>query len=116
MGSPLLLRQVYSPKFNIKKIPLHISGDSWIYSCFELMTMMAERVGYPPLHFGTAMIMLSKLRLRRPHSCGFSSRLIISHWTMMAERVGFEPTHALTRLADFESAPLDLLGTFPQHN
>lgn len=73
MGSPLLLRQVYSPKFNIKKIPLHISGDSWTYSCFQLMTMMAERVG-------------------------------------------FEPTHALTRLADFESAPLDLLGTFPQHN
>ncbi len=31
----------------------------------------------------------------------------------MAERVGFEPTHALTRLADFESAPLGLLGTSP---
>lgn len=31
----------------------------------------------------------------------------------MAEKVGFEPTHALTRLADFESAPLGLLGTSP---
>lgn len=31
----------------------------------------------------------------------------------MAERVGFEPTHAVTRLADFESAPLGLLGTSP---
>jgi hypothetical protein len=28
--------------------------------------------------------------------------------------VGFEPTHALTRLADFESAPLGLLGTSPR--
>ena len=27
--------------------------------------------------------------------------------------MGFEPTHALTRLADFESAPLGLLGTSP---
>ncbi len=34
----------------------------------------------------------------------------------VAERVGFEPTHAVTRLADFESAPLGLLGTFPQQN
>lgn len=33
----------------------------------------------------------------------------------MAERVGFEPTHALTRLTDFESAPLGLLGTSPQN-
>ena len=32
----------------------------------------------------------------------------------MAERVGVEPTHALRRLTDFESAPLDHLGTFPQ--
>ena len=32
----------------------------------------------------------------------------------MAERVGFEPTHGLRRLADFESAPLGLLGTFPR--
>jgi hypothetical protein len=32
---------------------------------------------------------------------------------IMAERVGFEPTHALRRLADFESAPLGLLGTSP---
>ncbi len=31
----------------------------------------------------------------------------------VAERVGFEPTHAVRRLADFESAPLDHLGTFP---
>ena len=34
----------------------------------------------------------------------------------MAERVGFEPTHALRRLVDFESTPLDLLGTFPYVN
>ncbi len=32
----------------------------------------------------------------------------------MAERVGFEPTHAVRRLTDFESAPLDHLGTFPR--
>ncbi len=32
----------------------------------------------------------------------------------VAERVGFEPTHAVTRLTDFESAPLGLLGTSPQ--
>jgi hypothetical protein len=31
----------------------------------------------------------------------------------MAERVGVEPTHGLRRLTDFESAPLDHLGTFP---
>src|SRR5436309_94104 len=40
--------------------------------------------------------------------------LIGRRFLCMAERVGFEPTHALTRLADFESAPLGLLGTFPQ--
>jgi hypothetical protein len=34
----------------------------------------------------------------------------------MAERVGVEPTHALRRLTDFESAPLDHLGTFPQQD
>jgi hypothetical protein len=34
----------------------------------------------------------------------------------MAERVGVEPTHGLRRLTDFESAPLDHLGTFPNPN
>lgn len=34
-------------------------------------------------------------------------------FNIMAEKVGFEPTHGLTRLADFESAPLGLLGTSP---
>jgi hypothetical protein len=33
----------------------------------------------------------------------------------MAERVGVEPTHGLRRLTDFESAPLDHLGTFPKY-
>lgn len=45
--------------------------------------------------------------------------MIIAHMYIldkkyMAERVGFEPTHAVTRLTDFESAPLGLLGTSPQ--
>ena len=32
---------------------------------------------------------------------------------LVAERVGFEPARLARRLADFESAPLGLLGTFP---
>jgi|GEM_PF-6949417 hypothetical protein len=36
------------------------------------------------------------------------------YYAEVAERVGFEPTHAVTRLTDFESAPLGLLGTSPQ--
>lgn len=30
--------------------------------------------------------------------------------------MGVEPTHGLRRLTDFESAPLDHLGTFPRKN
>jgi hypothetical protein len=33
---------------------------------------------------------------------------------LVAERVGVEPTHASRRLVDFESTPLDHLGTSPQ--
>lgn len=79
---------------------------------------LAERVGFASLGLRTCPPDMFASRPVRTPLIAIQQKNdpvgVVPFFVRMAERVGFEPTHALRRLDDFESTPLDHLGTSPQ--